>query len=77
MKGRPSLEQRRRIEQLIAELQGPISTDELRQSVRAIAILEHVGGADARRLLEKLAAGPAEARLAREAAAALERLRRR
>jgi hypothetical protein len=42
-----------------------------------IAILEHIGGADARRLLEKVAAGPAEARLTLEAAAALERLRRR
>jgi dipeptidyl aminopeptidase/acylaminoacyl peptidase len=77
LKGRPSLEQRRRIEQLIAELQGPINTDELRQGVRVIAILEHIGGADARRLLEKVAAGPAEARLTLEAAAALERLRRR
>jgi hypothetical protein len=49
----------------------------MRQVVRAVAVVEHIGGAGARRLLTKLAAGTPEARLTREATAALERLGRR
>ena len=45
-----------------------------RQSVRAIAALEHMDSEEARHLLKKLAAGAPEARLTREARAVLDRL---
>src|SRR5262249_9059558 len=44
---------------------------------RALEVLEHAGTPEARRLLEDLAQGIAEARLTREARAALTRLNRR
>jgi hypothetical protein len=74
LEGKPSLESRRRIEELLAEMQGPITTSAMRQSVRAVAVLEHMDNDEARQLLKKLAAGAAEARLTREARAALDRL---
>lgn len=65
----PSLEMRRRTLALLDKLVLP-SADVLR-SLRAVEVLEQIGDAEARRLLEKLAAGAAEARLTREAKAAL------
>jgi hypothetical protein len=44
------------------------------RAVCAVEALEHNGGAEARRVLEKLAAGSSGARLTREAEAALRRL---
>lgn len=61
------------LKKLRASLPGP---DRLRE-VRAVEALEHVGGAEARRLLEALAKGAPAARLTREARAALERLEKR
>jgi predicted NACHT family NTPase len=71
-----SLETRRRIEQLLGKL--PLEEGEPRHSERlrisrAVGVLEHTGGAPARRLLEMLAQGPPPARLTREANAALGR----
>lgn len=53
----PSLEVRRRVEQLLDQFAGGrLSPDELRQ-VRSVELLEHLGTSAARRLLNRLAAG--------------------
>ena len=49
----PSLEVRRRIERLLAEHRGPATATP--PSARAVAILEGIGSADARKVLETLA----------------------
>jgi hypothetical protein len=67
-------ERRRRVEKLLEQLRGPITTTEIRQAVRAVAVLEHIGTPEARQLLRKLTEGAPDARLTREAKAALERL---
>jgi WD40 repeat protein len=72
--GRPSLEFRRRVERLLAEL-SPTAPKRLRE-LRAVTALEYLGTPEARRLLQDLAAGAANSRLTREAKAALERLRK-
>jgi WD40 repeat protein len=77
LKAKPSLEQRRRIEELLAALPvvpPPPTRDELRQ-LRALIVLERIGSPEARRLLEEPAKGPQSARLTRQARAALECLR--
>jgi RNA polymerase sigma factor (sigma-70 family) len=67
---KPSLETRRRLEQLLERLRGAARH---RQS-RAIEILERVGDRDARLLLEEIARGLSSARLTEEAQSALRRL---
>jgi hypothetical protein len=71
--GKPSLESRRRIQDLLTNLRRMDSPDALRSS-RALQTLERMGGANARQLLEELAAGAPQARLTEEAKAARERL---
>jgi RNA polymerase sigma factor (sigma-70 family) len=72
--GNPPLEVARRAEVLLARLEGTvIDPDQLRQ-LRAVEVLEWTGGEVARRLLQTLAAGDADARLTREATATLRRL---
>jgi RNA polymerase sigma factor (sigma-70 family) len=68
-----SVEQRRRIDLLLAA-PGLVRSPELRRQVRAVEVLERVGGAEARRVLEALARGAPEARLTQEAKTALGRL---
>ena len=75
--GAASLEFRRRVEQLLAKLDGPVQLPEDRRALRAVEALEHMGGHEARALLEALAAGVPQARLTREARASLERLQKR
>jgi hypothetical protein len=72
--GRPSPEQRRRIERLLEDTK-PLAPERLRE-VRAIEVLEHIGTPEAQQVLKTLATGAPEARLTREAKAALERLAR-
>jgi RNA polymerase sigma factor (sigma-70 family) len=75
----PSPEVRRSLEKLLeknAQQAWSPSPDHLRD-LRAIEAVELAGTPKARQLLEKLAAGAPEARLTREAKAALERLTRR
>lgn len=75
----PSPESRRRIEELLRNLPESLPApppDQLRQ-LRALAVLEYVGTPAARQCLETLAGGIAEARLTREAKAALKRVRYR
>jgi WD40 repeat protein len=71
---RPSLEMRRRIEDILSKLEpGPLPPEMLR-TLRAVEVLEHVGTPAARRCLEALAKGASEARPTRDAKAALQRL---
>jgi WD40 repeat protein len=73
--GELSLEARRRVESLLADIgRWPLP---MLQKVRAVQALEQIGTARARELLEKLGRGVPEARLTREAQAALARLFRR
>jgi hypothetical protein len=75
LKNRPSLELRRRIEQLVQKLEQPASREELR-AMRAIHILEEVGTAEAEKIIDTQARGYAGALQTDKARAALERLRR-
>jgi hypothetical protein len=75
LEGKPSNEARRRIEGLLDNLNG-WSPERLRV-LRSQEVLEHLGTPQAKELLEKLAKGAPEAKLTREAKAALERLSRR
>lgn len=72
--GSLSLEAQRRIDSVLGKLDAHRLVGEPLRSLRAVEILERIGSPAARRLLETLAAGTAEARLTREAAAALQRL---
>jgi hypothetical protein len=76
LRSSPSAEQRRRIEQILGALRGPPSPEVLRH-LRAVEVLERIGNAEAREVLEKLTKGVPEARLTREAKLTLERLARR
>jgi RNA polymerase sigma factor (sigma-70 family) len=77
LKNRPSLELRRRAEELLGRLTSgeETSAEGLRQ-LRTVEVLEDVGTPEAKGLLEKLAQGAPGARLTREARAALQRLGR-
>src|SRR5262249_33802859 len=72
--GNPMLDMRRRLGHLL-ERPAVIPPEELRQ-VRAIQVLEYAGTPEAQRLLKRLAKGPEDARLTREAQASLGRLHR-
>lgn len=71
-----SLEKKRRIDNLLARLADPIPSPEQLRALRAMAVLEQIGGPETRKLFTRLAAGAAGARLTHEAKAALERLQR-
>ncbi|MGH7224725.1 MAG: WD40 repeat domain-containing protein, partial [Gemmataceae bacterium] len=72
---KPSLEMRRRIEPIVEKLDNwPTSSGTSLREWRALEVLEHLGTPEARKLLERLAEGVAEAGLTREAKAALQRL---
>jgi hypothetical protein len=69
----PSLEKRRRIERMLADIPTTCPSETLR-TLRAIEVLEFVGGSLAKRVLQQLAAGAPNARTTIEAASALKRL---
>jgi len=73
LRGKPSPEVRRRVEQL---LQGLEAKAQLRQ-IRALEVLEDIGTPAAREVLQSLAKGAVEARLTQEANATMERLPQR
>jgi RNA polymerase sigma factor (sigma-70 family) len=73
--GKPSAEQRRRLQELLRELATVRSPERLRE-LRSVEVLEHLGTPDARQVLVSLAGGGDDARLTREAKASLERLAR-
>jgi Tol biopolymer transport system component len=72
---KPSLEVRQRIELLLARIEQPSA--EFLQGLRAIEVLEHIGSADAKQVLQRLGAGPEGCRLTREARASVDRLSKR
>jgi RNA polymerase sigma factor (sigma-70 family) len=71
--GKPSLESRRRLERVLEVVQGVRGPNTLRV-LRAIMVLEKIGSADARRILERLAHGAADARQTQEARESLQRI---
>lgn len=74
LKESPSAEVKRQVEDLLAGLDAP--TAARLRALRAVEALERIGTKEARRLLEELAGGAKEARLTRDARAALERLKK-
>lgn len=72
---KPTLERRRRCEDLLAKL-AVLSSRRLR-AVRAVEALEQIGTAEARTLLEKWSQGAPQARLTQEAKVALQRFSQR
>ena len=74
LKGKPSGEQVARLERLLTAATHPVPPAELLHQLRAIAVLEQAGTAEARAILKELAGGLAGTRLTTEAAGALERL---
>jgi WD40 repeat protein len=77
LKGNPSPEKRRRIEEILKALErySPRLTPEMLRDLRAVAVLGRIDSPDARRLLEGLATGPESAPLTRRAKATLLRVR--
>jgi hypothetical protein len=73
---RPSVEARRRVGELLERLEAPDLRPRQLRVIRAIAVLERVGGEKARQLLETLSSGAPSARLTVEAMATLQRLHR-
>lgn len=70
----PPLEVRQRVDQLLEKLAGPVTDPERLRQLRAIEVLELIGTAEARAVLETIAKGAPEARLTQDAREALERL---
>jgi hypothetical protein len=73
----PSLELRQRVNRLLRKLSGPTPSSLVVRDLRAVEMLELIGDAQARGVLEILARGAPDARLTREAKAAVERLTKR
>ncbi len=75
LKNRLELEVRRRIEKILEGVKpGQATSAEELRHLRAVEVLEDLGTAKARRLLEKLARGVSGAPLTRDAPGALRRL---
>ncbi|MBI1915935.1 MAG: hypothetical protein HYS12_14550 [Planctomycetes bacterium] len=72
----PPLERRRRLEDLLRRVEAESLLAEELQVWRSVEVLERLGTPDARRVLEALAGGAAEALLTTAARAALDRLGR-
>jgi RNA polymerase sigma factor (sigma-70 family) len=76
--GQPSAEVRRRAEGILNSLEPSTLTAEELRGWRAVEVLEHIGTAAAREVLERIGLeGPDTSLLVQDARAALERLRRR
>jgi RNA polymerase sigma factor (sigma-70 family) len=75
LEGKPSLEVRRRVEQLLVSIE-PANSPETLRVLRAVEVLEGIGTPEARRVLESLARGSEASRVTRDAKAALTRIGR-
>ncbi|HZZ78946.1 MAG TPA: WD40 repeat domain-containing protein [Gemmataceae bacterium] len=73
-KGTLSLEQKRRVEEVLARIDGPIAAPANLRELRAVEVLERIGSSDARVLLQSIAAGDPAASLTLEARLALGRM---
>jgi hypothetical protein len=73
----PTLEMRRRAEELLQRLEQDDPPPERLRALRSITVLERIGTPDAREVLLSLSKGAAGAGITQEAADALERLARR
>jgi WD40 repeat protein len=71
---KPTLEVRKRIEALLAKLDGPVTRPEALRALRAVEVLERLATPAARQVLEAVAAGAPDALATREAQDALLRL---
>jgi hypothetical protein len=69
-----SPESQRRIEMLLARLEGPVTGTEQLTSFRGLEVLEHIGAAEAVRLVEKLAEGAPDAKFTQETKRTLARM---
>lgn len=76
-KGKPTLEARKRLDELLRELEGPITDPETLRVVRSAEILERVATPRARDLLRDLGKGADGARLTQECRDSLRRLEQR
>jgi hypothetical protein len=74
LKDTASAEARRRLEALLARLDGAGGTPEQRRALRAVEVLEQVGTPEARQILKRLTKESADTAVVREAEAALRRL---
>jgi WD40 repeat protein len=74
LEAKPSPEARRRLEKLVEAAEVPFASGAPLRELRAAAVLEYAGTPDARQVLETLAGGAPDARLTRDAKAALKRL---
>jgi WD40 repeat protein len=77
LKKQMSLEVRRRLEQFLDKIEGPVTDPEQLRALRAVEVLEHIGTPEAREVLHALAKGAPEVRLTQEAKASLRRLDKR
>jgi hypothetical protein len=71
---KPSAEKQRRVEELLKALKQKQFVPEVARGLRGVEVLEAIGSAEAKAVLQELAKGVPEAELTVEAKAALERL---
>jgi hypothetical protein len=74
LEGNPSVEQRRRMEKLLAEVAPPLSPEAL-QRWRAVTVLERINSPEARQVLERLTTSAETPLVTRQAEAALVRMK--
>jgi WD40 repeat protein len=73
---KPNLEKHRRIEELLDKFQDEKLTSEHLRALRSVEVLEMIGTAEARKVLQALAGGAEEADLTRKAKSSLGRMKR-
>jgi hypothetical protein len=74
LKGKPTPQARKRSEELLAALEGPVTDTETLRAVRSAEVLERIGSKEAKELMRTLAKGAAGARLTQECQDSLRRL---
>jgi WD40 repeat protein len=77
LKGKPSLEMRKRIEALLDKLDGPVTQPELLRSLRTVELLELIGTPESRAVLEPITKGAPGHRLTEAAQDSVKRLEAR